>query len=707
MVMFGGSKSVTGTGNAFNEVWTLSLAGSPNWTPLATTGSPPSARYGQVAIYDPVRDRMLVFGGTNVFGPLNDVWELTLAGSPTWLQLAPIGLAPSPRFWHTAVYDAAADRMLVFGGEAAGSTPQNDVWTLSLSGSPTWTQLTPLGTPPSARRVASAVYDLSNNRMLMFGGLGAGYTNDVWQLSLTGSPAWTLVTPTGTPPSARGFHAATYEPASARMLVFGGLNPGPQNDVWALSLTPSPAWSQLAVSGTPPSGRGAQIVVHDPAHDRMIVFGGFASTSMGDLWTLSLAGSPTWSRLTDSAPGAIRSHSLIYDPVRNRVLLFGGLIENTLTNGVWALSLSGTQGWTQLSPTGTPPSARYKHTAIYDPVRDRMIVFGGNPGVINNLSITNEVWALSLAGTTSWTQLTPTAPPPAGRVGHSAIYDPVRDRMLVFAGMIAPGYPNNELWSLSLAGSPSWTNLTVSSGPAANYGNTAIYDPGHDRLVVFDGVETWSATLAAAPVWTQVLGVSPSSRAGHVTIHDPVRNRMVVFAGSVAVPFLNDSWALSLGDSPVWTQLAPADAPPVGRRDAAAVYDPTQDRMLSVGGYNSDGSTFTYLGDQWSLQWASALGVPPHPAALALQLAPAYPNPARGDIQMEFDLPAANGTSLRVYDVSGRIVRTLLEGPLPAGKHSIRWDRRSTSGASVQPGLYFYELRAGTHSVSRRVAVVE
>ena len=77
--------------------------------------------------------------------------------------------------------------------------------------------------------------------------------------------------------------------------------------------------------------------------------------------------------------------------------------------------------------------ARSGHSAIYDPVRDRMVVFGGYSGTGYTYFL-NDVWVLSLAGMPAWTQLTPTGTPPSARYGHSAIYDPVRDRMVVFGG---------------------------------------------------------------------------------------------------------------------------------------------------------------------------------------------------------------------------------------------------------------------------------
>ena len=85
------------------------------------------------------------------------------------------------------------------------------------------------------------------------------------------------------------------------------------------------------------------------------------------------------------------------------------------SNDVWSLSLSGSMAWTRLTPSGAAPSARWLHSAIHDPVRDRMIVFGGG---------TNDLWSLSLSGTTSWSPIVAAGTPPSARSGHVAIYDP-------------------------------------------------------------------------------------------------------------------------------------------------------------------------------------------------------------------------------------------------------------------------------------------
>src|SRR5207247_9698816 len=127
-------------------------------------------------------------------------------------------------------------------------------------------------------------------------------------------------------------------------------------------------------------------------------------------------------------PPAWNSNAAIYDPVRDRMVVVGGN-TGTNNNDVWALSLAGSPAWTYTTLSRASPPARFAHTAIYDPVRDRMVVFGG----YDNVSIFGDVIALSLGEGPAWSSLTPVNGGP--RYQHSAIYDPVRDRMLVFGGL--------------------------------------------------------------------------------------------------------------------------------------------------------------------------------------------------------------------------------------------------------------------------------
>jgi len=110
------------------------FANTGTWS-MIPSSSRPSPRGWTGAVFDPVRDRLIVIGGLP--GPLGDVWVQSLSGTPQWTRLNPAGVGPSPRFAHSTIYQPGQDRVILFGGFDVAF--RNDVWALSLSGTPTWT----------------------------------------------------------------------------------------------------------------------------------------------------------------------------------------------------------------------------------------------------------------------------------------------------------------------------------------------------------------------------------------------------------------------------------------------------------------------------------------------------------------------------------------------------------------------------------------
>jgi hypothetical protein len=125
---------------------------------------------------------------------------------------------------------------------------------------------------------------------------------------------------------------------------------------------------------------------------------------------------------------------------------------------VWALSMSKLGRWVSLSTTGLPPPGTESPSIVYDPPRDRMLVFGG---CTSNGMAPNDVWALPLRSRV-WTKLPIQGPRPDSRCRFSALYDPIRDRMLMIGGRGAFGIDTDEVWELSLADPPTWRRLSFS-----------------------------------------------------------------------------------------------------------------------------------------------------------------------------------------------------------------------------------------------------
>jgi hypothetical protein len=80
---------------------------------------------------------------------------------------------------------------------------------------------------------------------------------------------------------------------------------------------------------------------------------------------------------------------------------------------------------------------------------------------------------------------------------------------------------------------------------------------------------------------------------------------------------------------------------------------------------------------------------------LATRLVGSFPNPFNPAATIRFDLARHGEVTLRIYDVRGRLVRTLVEGALEPGAHRALWDGRSSSGRPASSGVYVVELRAG------------
>ncbi|MCK4305101.1 MAG: T9SS type A sorting domain-containing protein [Candidatus Eisenbacteria sp.] len=82
-----------------------------------------------------------------------------------------------------------------------------------------------------------------------------------------------------------------------------------------------------------------------------------------------------------------------------------------------------------------------------------------------------------------------------------------------------------------------------------------------------------------------------------------------------------------------------------------------------------------------------------------------YPNPLNPNTSIVFTLPSKQVVSLAVYDLSGRCIKTLVNGSQDAGIHTIEWSGRDQAGAPVASGVYFYKLRAGDVVQSRKLVI--
>lgn len=312
-------------------------------------------------------------------------------------------------------------------------------------------------------------------------------------------------------------------------------------------------------SSSEPHVRWGHGAIYDPnsGNPRMVIFGGTGCVSgqcgvpFNDVWALSLS-SYTWAEL-DEGTGPEERNELpaIYDETRHRMVLFGGGHEHQFDyDDTWAFDLSSC-AWTRIGGGGTSPPARHGHSAVYDRLGERMIIYGGA-----GAETLNDVWALDLSAGV-WECLREGVPgeldpQPRGRYFHTAVYDPSGHRMVVHGGTYRSGEYYKDTWAFDLA-TDIW--ICLPDGPARRRRHTAVYDQAAARMLVFGGrgmvgaglhVEVQAFYLGEER-WEELDGgpeetIAPA-REYHSAIQQLGSGGMVVFGGRLSQALGSDTWA--------------------------------------------------------------------------------------------------------------------------------------------------------------------
>jgi hypothetical protein len=288
---------------------------------------------------------------------------------------------------------------------------------------------------------------------------------------------WQAVAPLqGPAPDGRAYGTATYDPVGRRIIVFGGLgNQGFLNDLWSFDLSTS-AWTKLEPTGGPPSPRRGHNAIYDPVRHQIAIWAGQGAGFFNDTWTLNLT-TLEWRNVTPpTRPVSRYGSASVYDPVERRLVQFAGFTsESRRFNDTQAFNLD-TNTWTDLTP-GSRPGVRCLHTAAFDSVGRRMIMYGGQrSGALDDL------WAFDLTSRT-WTDLMP-ATRPAGRFFATSFVDG-EGNFTVFGGSTSAG-DVNETWAYDFA-SGQWSKVQIDNPPSKRNGMMGAYIPEEERFIIIGG----------------------------------------------------------------------------------------------------------------------------------------------------------------------------------------------------------------------------
>lgn len=87
-------------------------------------------------------------------------------------------------------------------------------------------------------------------------------------------------------------------------------------------------------------------------------------------------------------------------------------------------------------------------------------------------------------------------------------------------------------------------------------------------------------------------------------------------------------------------------------------------------------------------------------------LMPPNPNPLVNATTIRYGLPQASDVRLSVIDVTGRQVRTLVAGTLPAGRYTMTWDGKDNAGRRLANGVYYVRMKTGEYRIQHKLVLV-
>ncbi len=519
-------------------------------------------------------------------------WERRAPGSRT---------APTPRADLAMAYDAARQRVVLFGGEHVAGQGDCD---------------------GGDSRICSGTWEWD----------GASWTQRL-PLTLEGQDGL----------SGKTRHAMVYDSRRERVVLF-------RHGTWEWDGASWVRRDPVDPEGDgDPAFRFRHAMAFDSVRDRVVLFGGAVSTTVGDCdgngsrlcdatWEWDGA---SWARRLsaeagdDTRPSRREGHAMAFDSARERVVLFGGIDGDRckgpkfLCGDTWEWDGSGWSRRPPADPEGDgDPVPRYHHSMAFDSVRGRIVLFGG------------EIWSMTgkddcdgggdkyCVGTwewdgTSWYRPSPEDPEgdgnPSPRADHATVFDSARGQVVLFGGVNrvsedgcdaggAPTCGATWLWDGTSWARPTHGDPDNDGEPAPSTEARMAFDADRQRVILLDhhdgALETWQWDGLS---WSdlQVLGTGagehPTPHSQPAIAYDTKRKRLVLFGDELQSP--GEACAGSAGracaatwewDGASWILARSTDpekdGDPSPRSSAEMVYDASRARVVLFGGVDTQSS---------------------------------------------------------------------------------------------------------------------
>ncbi|MCE7733496.1 MAG: hypothetical protein GPJ54_01370 [Candidatus Heimdallarchaeota archaeon] len=323
-----------------------------SWTQLGSSDLL-AERTGLEMVYYESASVYILFGGVSEDSIYGDTLMFNHKTS-TWTNITP-AISPKPRFFHSMIYDSAADKIILFAGasEISGSNSSvfGDLWVFDYL-SNTWTERFPT-TSPDPRFYSSMIYDVNNEKTILFGGSNGDIDYfDTWGYDY-GENSWQFLTVNNLTQFTVGTEAV-YDSKREKMVVIGGqISPilfgleapieSSNMGFWIFDYNTNSWVSEITNSG-PLNGLGHSIIF-DANNDQIVLYGGYDSVlASGGTWVFDYS-TALWQLQSSTLSDSYVFGSLIYNLEDKNAIYIGGLkVDESgdfiFTNEVWELSTS-------------------------------------------------------------------------------------------------------------------------------------------------------------------------------------------------------------------------------------------------------------------------------------------------------------------------------------------------------------------------------
>jgi hypothetical protein len=300
-----------------------------------------------------------------------------------------------------------------------------------------------------------------------------------------------------------------------------------------------------------------------------------------------------WSELSPSgpAPDPREDHTWTLDEAASTAYLFGGRADDVASNELWRYDLA-TDAWTQLSPAGDVPSARFGHVAAWAEGVG-LIIWSGQAGP----AFFTDVWVYNPSAD-AWRELPAGGDVPPARYGSCGGIGP-DGRLWISHGFTEDRgrFSDTRAYDFS---TNSWQDMTPEGGRPVDRCLHDCFWTADGRLVLYAGQTTgvpaigdlWSYEAAQA-AWAEAPTPEPAARQLYALA--VAGDMAYVFGGgSLEGEMLDDLWQLNATDMS-WTVVGAEDTSPAARAGGTLLVDASRSRLLLFGGTDGERE----LNDLW------------------------------------------------------------------------------------------------------------